>query len=157
MTVAVTLEMHAVCVGRDQHLCCLLFPPRHQHVCAFIQAKCSKCHSTFSLTSSPCCSTKEGKKFWTINLGAVLGQIATGGGVTHLQKIMATTGVPSMLKPTFIATERYLMEKMKCLLCEMMMETGRNEHDHAIATQSFFQGVPAIKSNSGWWVVEEKP
>ena len=32
---AVVLEMHA-CVGRDQHLCCLLFPPRHQHVCAFI-------------------------------------------------------------------------------------------------------------------------
>ena len=35
VTVAVALEMHA-CVGRDQHLCCLLFPPRHQHVCAFI-------------------------------------------------------------------------------------------------------------------------
>ena len=32
---AVVLEMHT-CVGRDQHLCCLLFPPRHQHVCAFI-------------------------------------------------------------------------------------------------------------------------
>ena len=27
--------MHHACVGRDQHLCCLLFPPRHQHVCAF--------------------------------------------------------------------------------------------------------------------------
>ena len=33
--VTVVLEMHA-CVGRDQHLCCLLFPLRHQHVCAFI-------------------------------------------------------------------------------------------------------------------------
>ena len=33
MTVAVVIEMHA-CVGRDQHLCYLLFPPRHQHVCA---------------------------------------------------------------------------------------------------------------------------
>lgn len=82
----------------------------------------------------------------------MLGQIATGGGVTHLQQIMATTGVPSMSKPTFIATERYLMEKMKCLLCEIMMETGRNEHDHAIATQNFFQGVPAINVivDGGW-------
>ena len=32
---AVVLEMHA-CVGRDWHLWCLLFPPRHQHVCGFI-------------------------------------------------------------------------------------------------------------------------
>ena len=32
---AVVLKMHA-CVGRDQYLCCLLIPPRHQHVCAFI-------------------------------------------------------------------------------------------------------------------------
>ena len=36
VTVAVALEMQAACVGRDQHLCCLPFPLRHQHVCAFI-------------------------------------------------------------------------------------------------------------------------
>ena len=35
VTVAFVLEVHA-CVGRDQHLCCLLFPLRHQHVCALI-------------------------------------------------------------------------------------------------------------------------
>ena len=42
VTVAVALEMHAACVGRDQHLCCLLFPPRHQHVCAFIPSAVRK-------------------------------------------------------------------------------------------------------------------
>ena len=35
VTIAVVLEMHA-CAGRDQHLCCLLFLPMHQHVCALI-------------------------------------------------------------------------------------------------------------------------
>ena len=43
-TVAVVLEMHP-CVGRDQQLCCLLFPPRHQHIlCTFILIViCSHC------------------------------------------------------------------------------------------------------------------
>ena len=36
MTVAVVLEMHA-CVGRGQHLCCLLFlPEASAHICALI-------------------------------------------------------------------------------------------------------------------------
>ena len=43
---AVVLEMHA-CVGRDQHLCCLLFPPRHQHVCAFIILVLVSCTDLF--------------------------------------------------------------------------------------------------------------
>ena len=43
VTVAVALEMHA-CVGRDQHLCCFLFPPWHQHVCAFIY-NCTRLNS----------------------------------------------------------------------------------------------------------------
>ena len=45
---AVVLEMHA-CVGRDQHLCCLLFPLRHQHICAFIVLVSILCYLFTSL------------------------------------------------------------------------------------------------------------
>ncbi len=52
---------------------------------SIIQAKCGKCQSTFSIPSSPCVVTNKKKKFWMVNLGAVLGQMATGGGASHLQ------------------------------------------------------------------------
>ncbi len=72
------------------------------------QAICSKCNETFSIASTPRVVSSEGKKLWTVNLGAVLGQMATGGGASPLQQVMASVGVPSMCKSTFISTERYI-------------------------------------------------
>ena len=117
-----------------------------------IQAKCGKCHSTFSISSSPRVVTNKKKKFWTINLGAVLGQMATGGGASHLQQVMASVGAPSMSKSTFTSTERYITEEIKSMLANSMIEAGKEERRFAIENDSYFQGIPAITviGDGGW-------
>lgn len=52
-------------------------------------------------------------------MGAVLGQMATGGGASNLQQVMASVGVASMSKSTFTATERYITEDIKSLLVHL--------------------------------------
>ena len=119
--------------------------------CIF-QARCTKCNNTFHIKTSPRSTLASKKKVWNVNVGAVLGQMATGGGVAQLQQTMATVGVPSISKPTFISTERYVMGEMHNLLCKSMVEAGEAERENAIKTNSYFQGVPAIKVivDGGW-------
>ena len=42
---------------------------------------------------------------YTVNIGATLGQIATGGGADHLKEQLACIQVPSLSSPTFINLE----------------------------------------------------
>ena len=116
-----------------------------------IQAKCSKCQLTFSIPSSPH-FVRNKRKVWTVNLGAVLGQMATGGGASNLQQVMASVGVASMSKSTFTATERYITEDIKSLLVHSMIEAGNTERQLAIENNDYFQGVPAITviGDGGW-------
>ena len=44
-----------------------------------IEGKCLKCSTTLTIPSSSRITTSTTKKFWTVNVGAVLGQMATGG------------------------------------------------------------------------------
>ena len=44
-----------------------------------IEGKCLKCSATFTVPSSSQITSSTAKKFWTVNVGAVLGQMATGG------------------------------------------------------------------------------
>ena len=94
------------------------------------------------------------KKVWAVNVGAVLGQMATGGGAARLQQVMATVGTPSLSKPAFISIERYIMSELKQLLCASMIhvEAGEIERNNAIAQDKYFQGVPSIKVivDGGW-------
>ena len=84
-----------------------------------------------------------------MNLGAVLGQIATGGGAARLQQVMASVGVPSMSKPS---TERYIAEHLQAQLAESMIAAGKEERRLAIENDEHFQGVPAITviADRGW-------
>ena len=59
----------------------------------------------FSLSHHPNRSTND-ERHWEVNLGAVLGQMMTGGGASRLATTMALVGVLSMPKQTFITTER---------------------------------------------------
>ena len=89
-----------------------------------IKARCCKCNATFSIPSSSR-ATGSDRRLWTVNLGAVLGQMATGGGATRLQQVMASVGVPSMSKSTFTSTERYITEEIQAQLAESMIEAGK--------------------------------
>ena len=52
---------------------------------------------------------------YATNVGAVLAQIATGGGASHLEEQLSCIAVPSLSKKSFIQLERTLgtlFEKM---------------------------------------------
>ena len=46
-----------------------------------------------------------------VNAGAVLGQMAMGGGASRLQQVMGSVGVASVSKQTFTSTERFITEE----------------------------------------------
>ena len=124
---------------------------RAGHAC-IIRARCSKCDVTFLIPSSPRVVGSDRRKLWTVNLGAVLGQIATGGGASRLQQVMASVGVPSMSKSSFTSTERYITEEIQVQLAETMIEAGKEERRLAIENGDYFQGIPAITviADGGW-------
>ena len=112
-----------------------------------------KCHKSVPLyTSTRVATSRRGKKPWSINVGAALGQMATGGGASHLLQVMASVGSPSMSKTTFTATERYITEELKSMLAQSMLEAGREEREHAISQNDYFQDIPAITviGDGGW-------
>ena len=112
-----------------------------------------KCHKSVPLyTSTRVATSRRGKKPWSINVGAALGQMATGGGASHLLQVMASVGSPSMSKTTFTATERYSTEELKSMLAQSMLEAGREEREHAISQNDYFQDIPAITviGDGGW-------
>ena len=119
---------------------------------SIIQVTCTKCDTVFHIESSSRFTDKSGKKYWTVNLGAVLGQMAIGGGASHLTQTMISLGTPSMSKHTFTSTERYLSEEIEKMLAKSMIEAGKKEREHAIANNRYFQGVPAITviADGGW-------
>ena len=114
-----------------------------------IEGKCLKCNGTFTIPSSSRITTSTGKKFWTVNVGAVLRQMATGGGVSRLQQVM---GVASVSKQTFTTTERFITEEVERQLSQTMLDAGKEERKYAEGSGKYFQGVPAITIiiDGGW-------
>lgn len=81
---------------------------------------------------------------WECNLGAVWGQMSTGGGHSQLEETMSLVGVPVMTKMSFISTERDVGEWWKQELQESMAEAGREEKWLAVERKQYHEGVPAI-------------
>ena len=110
-----------------------------------LKIKCVKCNREFSLPSSSRTPVGKSKKIWSVNVGAVLSQMATGGRAARLQQVMATVGTPSMSKPTFISAERYIMTELKSLLTQTMLEAGEIKKQNAISLNNFFKEYPLLK------------
>lgn len=110
-----------------------------------------KCNATFTIPSSSRI-TSTGKKFWTVNVGAVLGQMATGGGASRLQQVMGSVGVASVSKQTFTATEKFITEEVERQLSQTMLDAGKEEQKYAESSGEYFQRVPAITviADEGW-------
>ena len=89
---------------------------------------------------------------WECNLGAVWGQITTGGGHSPLQETMSVLGIPVMSKPCFQKTENDIGKWWNMRLQEAMLEASREEKRLAQERNDFHQGVPAITVivDSGW-------
>ena len=52
--------------------------------------------------------------------------------------------IPGMNKKVYTRTENFLGEMMKARLAEEMSQAAKQEREHAIETNDYHQGVPAI-------------
>ena len=96
------------------------------------------------------CDT-EGKK-WSVNLGAVLGQMTTGGGLNRLNATLALLDVPGMYKRMFAATEALLGMEMMKQLATSMRKVATEEREH-YQHEQLSSGHTSHYSCSGWWLV----
>jgi hypothetical protein len=87
----------------------------HSGLAIVFRTICSKCNQIFSISTLPRVTTQNGKQ-WSVNLGAVLAQMATGGGLTRLNTTLARLDVPGMQRGMFSATELLLGKEMAVLL-----------------------------------------
>lgn len=124
---------------------------QHAGLAVVIRLACEKCAKQFRLHLSKQVDTADGKR-WLVNLAAVLGQLATGGGTSALSRMLLCMGIPDMPKSIFTATERLLGKNMAQLLELSIAEAGEEERKLAIQRKDYHQGVPAITviADGGW-------
>ena len=89
---------------------------------------------------------------YSVNVGAVLGQISTGGGGAQLEEQMSAIDVPSMRIPTFCILERKLGTVLEKAVTSELISAGEEEKRLAIARVEYHQGIPAITvvADGGW-------
>ena len=116
------------------------------------QSTFSKCDATFSIPSLSRFVDGDIRKLWTVNVGAVLGQMATGGGASCLQQVMASVGVLSMSNQHLPQWRGIITEGLQVHLSKSMIATSKEEHRLAVENDDYFQGVPAITviADGGW-------
>jgi hypothetical protein len=131
--------------------CTLEGETMHSGLAVILQASCIKCGHIFSIKTSPRAQTSNGKQ-WTVNLGAVLGELSTGGGLTRLNSTLALVDVPGMHKRMYSDIEEFLGKEMRIHLTQSMQQVAEEEKQHAIETNSFHQGIPSITVvvDGGW-------
>ena len=114
--------------------------------------KCSGCGKHISFATSSRVDIPSSGKYWSCNMAAVWGQMATGGGFNHLEESMGILGVPVMSKQSFITTEQTIGKWWWNLFNESMLTAGKEERELAIQKNSYHQGVPSITVvlDAGW-------
>ena len=119
---------------------------------SIIAYQCCGCNEQISFATSTKIASPEGNKYWTCNLAAVWGQMATGGGFNKLEESMSIVGLPVMSKKLFVNTEKIIGKWWWNLLEESIQTAGKAERELAIRQGSFHHGVPAITVivDAGW-------
>ena len=113
--------------------------------------QCLKCSTLFRFTTSEITSY-DTKNHYKVNIGAALGQIATGGGGDHLKEQLACIQVPSLSGPSFIDLERTMGTAFEGIVSKQLLTAGQVEKRLAIERGSYHNGVPAITVvvDAGW-------
>ena len=118
-----------------------------------LRFQCDACNKEFHMKSSTKVKGSGNKKNrYAVNIGAVWGQMATGGGHSTLSETSAVLEIPTMAKKTFITIEEQLGRAWEVLLVEEMVKAGEEEREIAITKKETFEGVPAIgvTVDGGW-------
>ena len=114
-------------------------------------SRCSGCMKKFRLTT--CRTVKVGKSsHFAVNVGAVLGEISTGGGQAHLEEQLACIEVPAICQRTFTRLERELGQVIETEVTVELVKAGEEERKLAIERNEFDEDVPAIPVvvDGGW-------
>ena len=124
---------------------------RRQGLNSMLISKCPKCHKLFKLNTSQ--QLQIGQRYhYSTNIGAVLGQIATGGGTAHLEEQLACVDVPSISKPHFVKLEEALGYMFNATVTQGLLSAGKKERQIAISNNSYCEGTPActVVVDGGW-------
>ena len=89
---------------------------------------------------------------YDINIRAVWGTVATGGGPSYLKETLGTMNVPVMSDTMFTALEQEIGLWWNEILKDEMAKAGTEEQRIAVEKESFHEGVPAISviCDEGW-------
>ena len=97
-----------------------------------IGIKFSGCGKNISFTTSSRVDIPSSGKYWSCNMAAVWGQMATGGSFNHLEESMGILGVPVISKQSVITTEQTIRKWWWDLFNESMLAAGKEERELAI-------------------------
>lgn len=96
------------------------------------------------------------KRHYSGNLGALLGQIATGNGGDHLQEQLSSMNVPSLSPHSSVSIERSLGTEFEDIVTHELLSAGKKEWEYAIRNNTFFEDVPACTVVVRRYWVEQK-
>ena len=127
--------------ARCKGVCHIAQEVRREGLASILLVECDKCNTKLYLESSTKVLGSGSKKTrYAVNVGAVLGQMATGGGHSRLNETAAALNVPGMSKNTFTSIESQIGQAWEAQLTEEIKKAG----EIAMEKQDTFEGVPAI-------------
>ena len=120
-----------------------------------LEVGCDSCENTSLIeTSQKIEGSAEINQRYSINVGTVWGQMATGHGGGHkpLNETMAAINVPGISKKTFIKIENQIGTSWEKILADEMLVAGNEEKKLALERNDMVNGYPAITVivDGGW-------
>ena len=98
-------------------------------------------------------STINESNHYDVNIGATLGQIATGGGSEHMKEQLACFQVPSLSTSSFITLEYNMGTLYEEMVTKQLLSAGQKERELAIQQGNYNDNrVPAttVVVYGGW-------
>ncbi|XP_060577969.1 uncharacterized protein LOC132735083 [Ruditapes philippinarum] len=115
---------------------------------SILLAICEGCKQEFCLNTSQ----KQGNGQYDINVRAVWGTMASGGGATDIREQLSTMNIPQLTSNMFSSLEDQIGKWWEDALKEEMGKAGAEERRIAIEKGNFHDGIPAITviCDGGW-------
>ena len=134
---------------RGQSPIIMLSERRTYGIACHLISRCLGCRTTFKFCTSP---RMEEFPRYDINVRAVWGQMATGGGAAKLNETMATMGCPGMSQSTFSSIEEEIGKHWKKSLDEEFTEAIQEETLIATNSGDTYKDMPAcsVVCDGGW-------
>ena len=127
---------------------------RHYGLVSILVYQCLKCYAQFRVTTSNFINYNH-TDHYSVNVGAVLGQIATGGGADNLTEQLTCVQVSTI---SFIHLESIMGATFEAMVGQNLLIAGQKERQLAIELGNYHNGVPAITVvvDAGWSKLSHK-